>query len=249
MKRLLALVVLLTLCWASAARADNYPVVSNIERKTSSGAVASLTTTAMTTTASGSTFVVVVSGEVAPPSSGSAVTDAKSNSYSLAVRATTGDSKVAIYYVANGTGGASHTFTYTPTSSDFITITALELTSVPTSSVLGSTNSGSNSGTTHASGNITSTNEELWVGACGTDHGSNGNPMPQTPTPWLTTTSIVAGGANEGINVAVYRAAPSTTAGFTCVQSATNSESAAIAAFKGSAGGGSATETAYTFVR
>lgn len=246
-KRILFFVALLLCLTATAAQAAGYPTPVQRVTVASGGAPASVTTAAITTT-NGNMFVAIVSGEVAFPAT--PVSDSKTNTWALAVKTTSGDSKVGIYYTTTQLGGSSHTFTLTPASADFMTITVIELANAATSSVLGSTNSATSGGPTQSSGNITAgSGTELFVGASGLDHGFEGAPVPSATNVWYTTFAYAAGASNEGVTTSYRYVNPGVTDQYSVTMGgAGSSEGAVVAGFKvaPSAGG---TETAYTFVK
>lgn len=208
----------------------------------SSNTAASVTTSGVTTT-SGNLLVVSVVA-FGNNIGASPVTDSKSNTWTAAI-ASTGTSKGfgAMFYVANCTGGASHTFTFTPTSNDFIAIAVLEVSGAATSSVLSNTNSASNSTATHSSGNITAgaSFPEIFVGSMALSANSE---IPATVTkllwPWTFTNPATT---REGIMLGYKFVDPSVTDSFTVTANAASNETIMIAGFKsatapsGSAGG------------
>lgn len=211
---------------ASVTVAKFNPIVQVISA-ISSGSVASVTTAAATTT-NGNSFIIAVGGEVA--SRITAPTDNKGNTYSTGKATGAGGGPgCAIYYCYNAVGGASHTFTFTPSASDFIWIVVLEVPGLQ-SSPLNQTNGAVTNSTTHASGNITSgTGFELWIGAGGLDSTSEGVPKPVAP--FLSALTQNASGSNEGCIVGVRVVGPVTTDQFTWIAASANRESI-IAAFK-----------------
>jgi hypothetical protein len=250
-KRLLSTAVgsvLLLLLATAPARADVYPSVVQFA---SNVAVSTTVTTPGITSTTGHMFVVITSGELAPASS-PPITDTSSNgsnTWALAERTTTGDSKVGIYYTTTRVGGTSHTFTYTPTASDFCTITVLEIANVPTSSPLSGHTSTVATSTTHSSGNITAgSDNELWIGAGGLDHVAENTSVITQGGVWVTA-AFGSPAASDGYIIGFRTAPAGATGQYTYVASSSFPEGSAIVGFKVAASGGSATETAYTFVR
>jgi hypothetical protein len=99
------------------------------------GSANTATTTAGTTTASGSTFVAAVSWGVA--ASSPVVTDSKGNTYT-AIGTPQADSwggYAQLFACENGTGGSSHTATFTTTGDSFPTIHLIEITGAETASL------------------------------------------------------------------------------------------------------------------
>jgi hypothetical protein len=102
------------------------------------GAVNTVTTGALTTSASGSIFVVCCVGNTGGTRS---VTDSKGNTYALVTNGgpltnTNSGYTVYIYACVNGTGGASHTFTFNDSAQSVPGAFAFEITGAATSSAL-----------------------------------------------------------------------------------------------------------------
>lgn len=163
------------------------------------GSVASITTTGITTT-SGNLLVAICFCDTnkigATP-----ITDSKGNTWVQAIGSVGSSTYLAIFYCANATGGAAHTFTFTPTSSEFIAIAVLEISGAKTSSVLGSTSTSTSNTASHDSGNITSngiTAEVLigaWNPASATAMGPGAQVGAGSGWSW---NYVAANGSNEG---------------------------------------------------
>lgn len=93
------------------------------------------TTTAGTTSASGSTFVAAVSWDASATSP--AVTDSKGNSYTGlgTPQADTFGAYIQLFVCQNGTGGSSHTATFTTTGSSYPVIHLIEITGAAAASL------------------------------------------------------------------------------------------------------------------
>lgn len=104
----------------------------------SAGSATTLTSGSVTSAASGSTFVVFIQAD----STLNTPSDSKGNTYT-AVTAQTTNSGInsRMYYCQNGTGGASHTFTFTTGGSANLSIYALEILGGLTSGILDQQNS------------------------------------------------------------------------------------------------------------
>lgn len=210
-----------------------------------SGSAASITTTAMNTI-SGHLFVAVVT-TFANTISGTPMSDSKSNSWTLAVGpAGTTNGFVAIYYAANATGGAAHTFTFTPSSSDFCAISVIEITGAATSSPLNQSNSAVANSTTHATSSITAgSTAEIFVGGGVTSFSAEGTPVINKNY-WYHVAAL-SDGAVEGI-VCAWRAMDSGASDtFSYTTSSAKNEGVVIAGFKAASAGGSVAGGSYTF--
>lgn len=200
---------------------------------TSSGTASSVTTAAVTTT-SGNLLVAMVfcfGNQIgATP-----VSDSKGNTWSSAI-ASTGVTQGwgAMFYVANATGGASHTFTFTPTGSDFLTMVVFEVENAATSSVLSNTNSSTASTTSHSSGNITAnaTVPEIFIGGMALSAAIEGAGST-TANYWSAALrGLAATGTTEGA-VSSWRVVdPSTTDAFAVTTGTAGNETILIAGFK-----------------
>jgi len=91
-------------------------------------------TTAGGTTTTGSTFVISASFD--PGANISSVTDSKGNTYTQVVtpQTTSSGSKLAMYYCANGTGGASHTATVNYSATAYSVVYLVEVTGAASAS-------------------------------------------------------------------------------------------------------------------
>lgn len=207
---------------------------------------ASATTTATTTT-SGSLFVAVVTCFTNKIGT-TPLSDSKGNTWVQAVASVgTTNGFTAIYYVENGTGGASHTFTFTPTGSDFISITVMEITGAALTSSLGSSTSIVTATATHTTGTITSNASvpEIFIGA-GSASGGTVPTLPLTdPVVWFPVT-LKDGGTFEGCAVAFRLVKPSVTDSFSYVSNARN-EGSAIVGFKAAAAATGGAGGSFTF--
>jgi len=139
----------------------------------------STTTGSLTTTASGSSFVIAAywQGGSTPPT----ISDSKSNTYTLIGSVRQADnngsflSHIGLWYVENGTGGSSHTFTAAKTGG-FTSVFGGEITGGRLSGLLDQ-HTGAALDTTSpvTSGSITTTQAaELLIGFVGTYHTGGG---------------------------------------------------------------------------
>lgn len=206
-----------------------YSPVTQFISARSSGSAASVVTAATTTT-NGNSFIVIVGSSNASLISASPVSDSKGNTWTSA-NATGGGTQpgVSMFYVRNGTGGASHTFTFTPSSSAFIWIVVLEIPDLASSPVDGTNKTTANT-TTHASGNITSSAVAMWVGAGSIDAISE--LTPQSATPFLAVVGQPATASVEGVIVAVRMVGSGVTAGFTYTTGLSANREAMVTGFK-----------------
>lgn len=196
------------------------------------GNAASITTTATTTT-TGNLLVVCIAC-FTNKIGATPITDSKGNTWVAAISSTgTTNGFGAMYYVANCTGGASHTFTFTPTGSDFIAMSVIEISGAALSSVLGSTATSTTTGSaTHTAGSITSNSSvaEIFIGFCTDSHNAPPSITGTDPATWATIAAI-NGAVTEGIIAGFRIVSPSFTDTFSCTSSALN-EMAGIAGFK-----------------
>lgn len=137
-----------------------------VTAKFSSGPAASVTTDPVTTV-SGRLLVAVPIANLnnigATP-----ITDSLSQTWATAI-ASFGNTQGwgAMFYVENCVGGASHTFTFTPTSNDYIGLIVVEFPGMALSGSLNQTDAqSSNASATHTAGPITAnaTLPEVFVG-------------------------------------------------------------------------------------
>jgi hypothetical protein len=207
----------------------------------SGSSVASITTTGVTTTSGN---LLVAMGFVGTNNFGTPpISDSKGNTWTQAVAPFGNVTFLTMYYVANCTGGASHTFTFTPASNGFIAIVVLEISGAATSSVIGSTNTSTASVTTHNSGNITSNGSvpEIFVGAYNTS--STTQPINVTAPYWAWQYQKTDA-AHEGTWVGYRIVDPSVTDAFTVLSAGSGPNPICIAGFKSAtalatSGGGS----------
>ena len=198
-------------------------------------------TTAVTTT-SGNLLIAVVTC-FTNKIGATPVSDSKGNTWATAIGSTgTTNGFVGIYYAMNIAGGAGHTVTFTPTGSDFISITVLEITGAALTSAF-STSSGSvTNSTTHTSPSITSgTTDEILVGAGSASTAAEGTPV-LNQAGWYSVSQI-SGTAFEGMSIGFRFVPPATTDTYSYTLSAAQNVGIAIAGFKGVAvhAGGSST--------
>lgn len=216
--------------------------VSQIKIQQSAGSVASLTTSGITTT-SGNLLVACLFCET-NKIGGTPITDSNGNTWTSAVAAFGSATFAAMFYVPNCVGGAAHTFTFTPTANDFISIALIEVSAAATSSVIGSTGTSITNTASHSSGNITSngTVPEIFIGGW--------NPATSTATlpanasglkwawNWINTTAT-----KEGALLGWRIVDPSITDAFTVTGAVSAASPIMIAGFKAAsalpAGGGS----------
>lgn len=224
-----------------------YPAPVAAVSAQSSGSAASVTTAGITTV-NGSLLVALIACEGAHIG-GTPITDSKSNTWVNAVATASGDSKVALWYVANCIGGASHTFTFTPTSSDFVAIGVINVTQAALTSVIGSTNSTVATSATHASGNITSSTNEIWIGGGGIDHTNevSGSGTPWITEPFMRVLMLPATATQEGFVMGLRCVSSGVTGQFTWNAAASQLEASIVAAFVGATVSGGSSAAAYAF--
>lgn len=211
------------------------------------GSATSVTTTGVTTQATGSTFVACV-GAFTNTIGASPVTDNKGNTYVAAIGSQgSTEGWGAIFYCENASGGAGHTFTFTPTGSDFISITVVEITGAAVSSALTSTNFSTATGLTHVTGNVTAgaSAPEVLIACVVLSRVVDG--VGTTAYPALVLNGMIASGSAEGMTVAGRLLNPSQTASVTFTMAASNPAFAGAATFKAAAtsSGGSGGAWAY----
>lgn len=208
---------------------------------------ASVTTTAVTTT-SGNLLVAVVTC-FGNHIGATPVSDSKGNTWVQALASVgTTNGFAAMYYVANATGGAGHTFTFTPTANDFNAITVFEISGAALSSVLGSTASAVTGTTPHTAGPITSNASvpEIFIAGTSVSAGSTGTVSVTDPQLWFTAT-IQSPASTEGMTTGFRIVGPSVTDSASFVGPGRN-EGTVLAGFKAAAtGGGGATGGSFTF--
>lgn len=220
----------------SSVNGGGAPYIVQWTASQSSGSVASITSSGITTT-TGNALVAVVTAETNLPSATGVTDNGTGTTWTRNVTAS-GDSKVAIYTAPNVTGRSGHTVTYTPATSDFVTLTVLELKNVPTSAIVDATNSSAVLSAIHNSGGITASAgvAEILIGAGGTDHGTEGVPRVSGSN-WSTVSAAAASGTNEGYVVGTRTVASGTADQFSWTGSATFTEPAAIIGIKGAISG------------
>lgn len=200
---------------------------------TSSGSATSVTTSAATTT-SGNLLVVMVfcfGNHIGA----SPVTDSKSNTWTAAISSTgTTQGWAAMFYAANATGGASHTFTFTASSSDYLTMVVFEVEGAATSSVLSNTSSSTASTASHSSGNITANTSvsEIFIGGLALSAAAEGTGTTSANYWSPTFLGTAATGTTEGAASGWRIVAPSTTSAFAVTTSTAANETIIVAGFK-----------------
>lgn len=166
----------------------------------------------------------------------SLLTDSQSNTWSVAVSPAAG--KCAMFYCYNPTTDAAHTFTYTPTSSEFIAISVIGIAGA-TSSPLNNTNSASDGSDPRTSGSVSSTGDELVIGAASAGGGAAAT---LNGASWFAT-QLQPDGGTEGQVAGFTFAASGDSNTFSATNGSGFSEGVVIAGFKlaptGGGGGGS----------
>lgn len=215
-----------------------------------SSSVASLTTTGITTSSGNLLVVVVTAFANTLGTISSTITDSNSNTWQIAVGSTGTGAQgwCGIAYCPNCTGGSSHTFTITPTSSDFVAIAVLEFSGAKLTSVLGNTNSSTASTTTHSSGSISAgSTDEVFVGVCAVSRSAEAVPvLTGLGTGWLQVCALDAS-AFEGMAAGFAVVGSGVSKSFDVTVSQANNEGIAIAGFKAATTAGSAGGS-FTFV-
>ncbi len=242
MKRIV-LILLLLLCVASSAQAQLAPV--QMVGAQSSGAVSSITTSGITTT-TGNLIVVAV---FADTNKIGTVTDNKSNTWSTAIAQFGSATYAALFYAENCTCGSSHTFTFTPTSSEFVSMFVLEVSGAATSSVLGSTSTSTTNTATHSSGSISAngTVPEIFVGLANLGNNLAVVPTNVTSLYWSWNHHTITASREGGI-IGYRIVDPSTSGAFTTSSNGTSVASPiGIAGFKAASPAASGSEHSYPF--
>lgn len=203
--------------------------------------VASVTTAALTTT-SGNLGVVGITC-FGNHIGASPITDSKGNTWTAAI-ASTGASKGwgAIFYCANMTGGASHTFTFTPSANDALAIGFLEIVGADASPLNG-TSSSTASTATHNSGNVTAgSTVELLVGFGAISSSGAGTPVIALPA---LVFAQLPDGTPEGLAFGAKFLASSAVGSFQYTTSIAENDFVGAASFKSAASGGGTTGGAW----
>ena len=225
------------------------PVVVNQAIAVSSGSAASVTTSGVTTT-SGNLVVVAVAA-FSNIIGATPITDNKSNTWNAAITsfgATEG--WLALFYAENITGGAAHTFTFTPSSSGFIAIAVIEIENMPTSSSLNHTATATGTGSTLTAGPITADAgiREIMVGAAALSDAGCSYPLDTlSAIKGFNFRHANAGANNEGIIIAWTEVDDGDSRSFTAFRAVGDNDSVCIAGFKAAdpAPGGGETSHAY----
>lgn len=170
------------------------------------------------------------------------ISDSNGNTWVQAIANTgTTEGWGQMWYCLNPSVGAGHTFTLTPTASDFLSIVVFDVEGAASASVLGSTAAASVTGTTRSAGPITAgAGPELFIGGCVTERVVQGTPVIIGAEWWFGIPSLpVGGGGNSGYCAAIMHAAPGESGTFSATfASASNNTTAMVAAFRGAPGGG-----------
>ena len=222
------LAALLIVVFSSCAFAN--PAVVQYVNARPGGSSASATTAATATT-TGNTFVAVITA-FTNIIGGTPMTDSASNTWSQAVASTgTTEGWVAIFYVSNATGSATHTFTFTPTANGFLSVTVFEISGLATSSALDATDADSSTGTvTKTTGPITATGIcEIFIGGMGVSETGSGMMLNQ---PAWYYDRVVSDGTHQGLLWGWRYIASGGSDSFTAEAVATDRETAAMAGFK-----------------
>jgi hypothetical protein len=147
-----ALVGLSLLLWLGVSQAT---IAIGVHNMVSATAVATLTTTGVTTQASGSTCVGFSSTQNS--FGAGTVSDSKGNSYIHEQIDVGTTAKLNVWISQNCTGGASHTFTVTPATTQNIAVAFIEITGAAASSLDQNPTATTGSSTTPASPSATTT--------------------------------------------------------------------------------------------
>jgi hypothetical protein len=181
----------------------------------------------------------------------SPVSDNKSNTWSQAIGLTGVTQGFGwMYYAPNIAGGAGHVVTVALPIADFAALAVYEISGAALSSVLGSTNTSTASGTTHSSGNITSNSvvPEVFVGIGAVSRNAESAPVVSAYG-WVPPLLKAAGASNEGFASGVRFVPQSVTDQFTFTDSAAFNEACLIAGFKAaSSSGGGISEVSHPFI-
>lgn len=201
-----------------------------VVNRVSAQASATSVTTAAIITRSGSLLVAIPMAFTNKVGT-TPITDSKGNTWVAAI-AQQGNTQGwgAIFYCENCVGGSGHTFTFTPTASDFIVLAVVEITGMVLSGALNGTNFSTASGTTHSSGNVTAgATEELMVGAAACSKATEGTPAVANSFIGLV---ALGGSSFEGMAMGVKLLPASTTDQFQATESSAFNEFCGVASFK-----------------
>lgn len=217
-----------------------FRVVQQVSAR-SSGSAASVSTGAIATT-TGNLLVACVfsfgNNIGATP-----ISDSEGNTWTAAL-SSTGSSNgfAAVFTAVVAAGDASHTVTFTPSSSDFIVIVVYEIEDADAADPVNEVNSSTSSTTTHSSGSITAGDtDEMFIGGCAIS--SVGEGGGSNPTKFWSTS--IAGQSSTattmGWRASVYLAASGESNSFDVTLSAADNETIFIVGIKSdaSSGGGS----------
>lgn len=203
----------------SAFRGSTFRVIQSVSAQ---GNAVSITTAAITTTTGSSLIggVAVFNKTV----SGTQISDSKANTWQSAFFQNIG-SHIGLYYVLSCIGGAGHTFTFTPTASDFSAIGVFEVSGITSYEQ-------SSSGSGGASGNITTTqDEELLIGLNSAGSGGPAQSTSQFTSLWTDDISLAQTGVGEGLVIAHRVVDNYGQFQFTARTNGNNAEGAGIATF------------------
>lgn len=216
----------------------NRGVVCHVDKAT--GTAASATTNAIDTTRA-NLIVVAVSlfSNKFGGTPASCMSDSKSNTWQLAVGPAGG--KAAIFYAENAITDANHTFTFTPTSSEFIAMGVVGIAGALTSGALSNTNSGTGGSDPRLSGSISAVTDEIMVGAASAGGGAAATINGST---WFPI-QLQPDGGTEGQVMGFTLAASGESFQFSGTSGSGFNEGAVIAGFKLQASGGGGGTVSY----
>ena len=222
--------LLLTLALSSSAYAE--PAVVQSTFCATTGSAASCTTPAMSTT-TGNALIAVVSTLTANVIGTTPITDSVGLTWSTAIASTgTTEAWAAMFYTANITGNGSHTFTFTPTSSDTLTLVVIEVSGLA-ASPLNQTDAVSQNTTTHTSGAINASAGlcEIFIGSgADADNGSAG--WPDTEIDWNYRNPSFGTGTKDGVLFAYRNVQAGVTDDWTWTSTTADRDTILIAGFK-----------------
>lgn len=189
-------------------------------------------TTAALATTSGSTLVVCAaiysSTFAATP-----VTDSKSNTWTqIGTELVDGTMRLRMYYAKNITGGAAHTVSVDTAANTWIEVSVGELSGMDLTAPLDQTTGQvTGVGTSHASGNVTTTqNHEIYVG-CGSTS-ANATLVDGNAPAWTTDQSQTQDATHQGLIMGHKVVTATSTEGYTWTSGAAQNAPSIIATIK-----------------
>lgn len=178
----------------------------------------------------------------------SPMTDNFSNTWLSAVASVgTSSGFAAVFYVQNCIGGVSHTATFTPSASDFQTITFIEVSGAALTGALSSSATSVQATANHTAGPITAnaSTPELFIGAGSVSSGASPKIATTNPGTWWQL-EAVTGSVTEGC-INAFRLIKSGASDSYVFTAGAQNEAAIIVGFKAAAAATGASTSAFTF--